>query len=1077
MKGSVLYKMNMENVSVIKKDGTRETFQAQKIINAVEKSAYRALTPLTDKDKEGILAYVQEYISNYQREEITVPQMHNLVESALEHTKPEVAKSYRDYRNYKTDFVEMINSVYKKAQSIMYIGDKENSNTDSALVSTKRSLIYSQLNKELYQKFFMTTSELQACRDGYIYVHDMASRRDTMNCCLCDVKTILEGGFEMGNLWYNEPKTLDTAFDVIGDIVLSAASQQYGGFTIARVDEILSKYAQKSYEKYCNELYNLCYDISGQSRGDALTLEQRQNVQEKAREKVYRDMEQGFQGWEYKFNTVSSSRGDYPFTTITIGLGTDEWAKMATTVCLRVRATGQGAPGHKRPVLFPKVVFTYTEDLHGSGAPNEDLYWEGIKCSSKAMYPDWLSLDGNTTVSEMYHKYGEAVAPMGCVDGDEVVTYEIGEQLFVEGIRSMWDRLAVKNEIKQQIPELPHGYMDVDDVYIYDKECGFVPVRRMVKNLTSRWLLLTLSNGMKFKCTLDHPLPVIDRGRVAASNLNVGDRLSLSLSQRISDKTTITLRDILVIKKDTSFRNGGLYGEIPSNIMDCDTASIVSIDTIKETDYSYDVTTDSDHFDVSGIYSHNCRAFLSPYYERGGFEPADDNDKPVFTGRWNAGVVSLHLPMILAKARQENKDFYEVLDYYLEMIRNLHKRTKEYLGELRASVNPLQCCEGGFYKGHLKPHDKIKPLLDYVTFSYGITALNELNRLYNGKSIYEDGQFPLEVMEYINKKIAEYKNEDHILYAIYGTPAESLCFDGDTYVQVYGDSKKIRDIQPGDLVYSYNEETHNIEIKKVIWSKRTHRAAKVMMITFSNKENIICTPNHPFACKTMNDDGIEHIVWIEAKDLKDGDRVKASFIHNQTQIEQECKVVTSEYLTERHEVYNIEVEGNHNFFIGNGGTNILVHNCGTQIEQFRKMYGVIENVSDREYVSNSFHCHVTEDINPIEKQDSENRFWNLFGGGRIQYVKYPIGYNLDAISTLVRRAMKMGDYEGINLDLSYCAQCGHEELEMGDKCPKCGSDDLVKINRMNGYLSYSRIHGNSTLNDAKMAEIEDRKSM
>ena len=84
-----------------------------------------------------------------------------------------------------------------------------------------------------------------------------------------------------------------------------------------------------------------------------------------------------------------------------------------------------------------------------------------------------------------------------------------------------------------------------------------------------------------------------------------------------------------------------------------------------------------------------CRAFLSPWYERGGMDPADENDTPVFVGRFNIGAVSLHLPMILAKARAESRDFYEVLDYYLEMIRNLHIRTYEYLGEMRASTNPL----------------------------------------------------------------------------------------------------------------------------------------------------------------------------------------------------------------------------------------------------------------------------------------------------------------------------------------------------------------------------------------------------
>lgn len=238
-------------IFVVKKDGSKEAFNVQKVINAVAKSAYRALTKFTPEENEKICRFVINRVDEMNTNEIPIPVMHNIVESALEEVKPIVAKSYRDYRNYKQDFVRMLDDVYKKSQSIMYVGDKENANTDSALVSTKRSLIFNQLNKELYQKFFMTTEEIQACRDGYIYVHDMSARRDTMNCCLFDVENVLSGGFEMGNIWYNEPKTLDTAFDVIGDIVLSAASQQYGGFTVPSVDLILEPYAEKILCKVC----------------------------------------------------------------------------------------------------------------------------------------------------------------------------------------------------------------------------------------------------------------------------------------------------------------------------------------------------------------------------------------------------------------------------------------------------------------------------------------------------------------------------------------------------------------------------------------------------------------------------------------------------------------------------------------------------------------------------------------------------------------------------------------------------------------------------------------------------------
>ena len=277
-----IYKPSSE-VFVIKKDGSKEVFNVQKVIYAVGKSAYRALTEFSDEENRKICELIIEKVDSLPENEIPIPKMHNIVEEVLEKVKPIVAKSYRDYRNYKQDFVRMLDDVYKKSQSIMYIGDKENSNTDSALVSTKRSLIFNQLNKELYQKFFLTTEEIQACRDGYIYIHDMSSRRDTMNCCLFDIASVLKGGFEMGNIWYNEPKSLDTAFDVMGDIVLSAASQQYGGFTIPSVEYTLEPYAKLSYEKAKKKYMDLGVP--------------EEKAAEAALAGVEREFEQGFQGW------------------------------------------------------------------------------------------------------------------------------------------------------------------------------------------------------------------------------------------------------------------------------------------------------------------------------------------------------------------------------------------------------------------------------------------------------------------------------------------------------------------------------------------------------------------------------------------------------------------------------------------------------------------------------------------------------------------------------------------------------------------------------------------------------------
>lgn len=706
-------------IMVIKKNGNLEKFDPDRVKMAVTASAERVMVDLTDEALDKIVSKVLELLET-QTSNPTVEQLHSCLEVALESINPLVAKSYREYRDYKRDLNQILGKVYKKAQYITSVGDKDCSNTDSTLVTFQRCLIYNSLNKELYKKFFLTAAEIEACKDGYIYIHDMSARLDTMNCSLFDMGNVLSGGFEMSNIWYNEPKTLQTAFNVIGDVTINTTAMQYGGFTIPEIDTVLKKYAKKSYDMYYKEYL----DIKGK--------EYKEEADEYAWKKTIRECEQGYQGLEYKLNTVSSSRGDYPFVTLTFGIDQDKFAVMIAQTILNVHRKGQGKKGFKRPTVFPKLVFLYDKKVHGEGGVLRDSFLCAIKCSQKTMYPDYLSLSGEGYVPEMYKKYGRIVSPMGC------------------------------------------------------------------------------------------------------------------------------------------------------------------------------------------------RAFLSPWYERGGMEPADDKDKPVFIGRFNIGAISLHLPMILAKAREEQKDFYEVLDYYLEMIRKIHIRTYRYLAKRKASTNPLAYCQCGFYGGNLKPDEAIEPVLKSSTASFGITALNELQVLYNGKSIVKDGEFALDVMKYINKKTQEFKKEDHILYAIYGTPAESL--------------------------------------------------------------------------------------------------------------------------------------------------------CGLQIKQFRKKYGVIPGVSSREYVSNSFHCGVWEDISGIEKQDLENRFWELFKGGRIQYVRYNLSYNTKAMLTYVERAMDKGFYEGVNLSLAYCNNCGHEELDM-DVCPKCGSSDLTKIDRMNGYLSYSRVHGDTMLSNAKMAEISERKSM
>ena len=734
-------------VKVLKKNGSEQPFNSEKIKNAIRKSAERVCVTLSEKEEKKIVDLVKKQLQ-YNETAVPVSTIHNMVEVALDNVNSNVAKSYREYRDSKSQFSAMLDKVYSKKLSLNFIGDRSNANSDSALVTTQKAIVYNELNSELYKKFFLTQKEERAMSDGYIYVHDRGSRLDTINCCVYDMENLIKGGFFMGNLDYQEPKTLDVAFDLIGDVTLNAASSQYGGFTIPQVDKLFAPYAAKSYNLYLNEYLSIinatdkifCDKLNGWKVADTVSKDELEIVNEIGRKadeyatnKVRRDFEQGFQSWEMKFNSVASSRGDYPFTAITFGLGTGKFETMCSSICMKVRKEGQGKPGFKHPVLFPKLSFFYDENLHGEGKELEWLFDEAIHCSMKSMYPDFISLTGDGYTSETYKKYGVATSKMGC------------------------------------------------------------------------------------------------------------------------------------------------------------------------------------------------RAAVSRWFERGGAEPADENDKCIMDGRFNMGAISLHFSMIGAKAKKEDKDYFEVLDYYLEMTRKIHQRTIEFLSHKKAGINPLGFCQGGFYGGHLDPDQELgMDFLKPMTISFGIIGLNEASVLMTGKPIHKDNSWAVSVLKHINEYVDRIKKEDGILYAIYGTPGESL--------------------------------------------------------------------------------------------------------------------------------------------------------VATQVIQFRKKYGIIKGVSDKEYVTNSFHCPVYADITPIEKQDAEYPMFHLVNGGQIGYARMRSNYNFQAFKDITRRAMKMGFYWGNNQQLNYCEDCGYEFSD-SDKCVNCNSEHITRITRMNGYLSYESIRGKTMYSDTKLKEFKDRISM
>lgn len=215
-------------MQVVKKDNAREKFIPSKIIEAIKKAAFRCDREVPADTLKSMADTVFNRVKD--RDAVNVSELHEMVIATLSSFGyKDVSESYAEYRYYKNNYAKTFEQLRQDADDVLRLGDRENANFDSALISTKGSLIKGYLTKSLYKQFYLSKTEKELIERGDIYAHDL---RDlifgSLNCLLWDTETVLKGGFEMSNVQYNEPRSVLSALQVIGDITLVASAQQFG---------------------------------------------------------------------------------------------------------------------------------------------------------------------------------------------------------------------------------------------------------------------------------------------------------------------------------------------------------------------------------------------------------------------------------------------------------------------------------------------------------------------------------------------------------------------------------------------------------------------------------------------------------------------------------------------------------------------------------------------------------------------------------------------------------------------------------------------------------------------------------
>ncbi|WP_084282431.1 anaerobic ribonucleoside-triphosphate reductase [Deefgea rivuli] len=393
-------------LKVIKRDGAKAAFEASKIYDACRRAATAAKYAEPELLAEQITTYVENECRRLNEADLfnktpsllDIPTIQQLVENALMHDYPEVARTYIQYRFERDRIRAQGSELHAKLMGLVNKTDidatTENANKDANVFPVMRDLMAGIVSKQ-FASTFLPKDILEAHNSGDIHFHDLdySPFLPFTNCCLVDLKGMLRDGFRLGNAKIESPKSVGVACAVTAQIIAQVASHQYGGTTIPNIDQTLAPYVLKSYEKNLAVAHE--YGIAEPERY--------------AKERTEKEAYDGIQACEYEINTLFSSNGQQPFVTFSFGMGTSWAERIIQQSILRVRIKGLGKEG-TTPV-FPKLVFFIDEGINLKPAdPNYDIKQLALECTSKRMYPDIISAKLNRQITGS----SVPVSPMGC---------------------------------------------------------------------------------------------------------------------------------------------------------------------------------------------------------------------------------------------------------------------------------------------------------------------------------------------------------------------------------------------------------------------------------------------------------------------------------------------------------------------------------------------------------------------------------------------------------------------------------------------------------------------------------------
>lgn len=391
-------------MKIIKRDGRVVDYDRQKIAIAIEK-ANKEVRGKQKASKEDIKSII-DYIEDLDKKRMLVEDVQDIIEERLmEIGKHELSKKYIVYR-YTRALVRKQNTTDESILGLIRNENKElaeeNSNKNTMLASTQRDYMAGEVSRDLTRRLLLPEKIVKADQEGVLHFHDADYFvQPIFNCCLINISDMLDNGTVMNGKMIESPKSFQVACTVTTQIIAAVASNQYGGQSVDM--KHLGKYLKRSYDKIKSELENKYKEILPEDV-----------IEEIAQDRIKTELKAGVQTIQYQINTLMTTNGQSPFVTLFLHLEDDDpYIKenaMIIEEILRQRYEGiKNEAGVYVTPAFPKLVYVLDENNCLKGGEYDYLTKLAVKCSSKRMYPDYISAK---KMREIYE--GNVFSPMGC---------------------------------------------------------------------------------------------------------------------------------------------------------------------------------------------------------------------------------------------------------------------------------------------------------------------------------------------------------------------------------------------------------------------------------------------------------------------------------------------------------------------------------------------------------------------------------------------------------------------------------------------------------------------------------------